>query len=176
VDPASGARAILRVGSVLDDAALAQATASGLPIRLRARVELWRDGFIDDLEATENWTTTLLFEPLERKFVVRPPSGPARRFDDYAAARAAIESEYPLGIAPRRAGRYYYTATLELETLSLSDLDELERWLQGELGAAVSGRRSLGGAMGEGAKRLLIRLLGLPTRRAEARSDRFRIE
>jgi hypothetical protein len=29
--------------------------------------------------------------------------------------------------------------------------------------------------MGEGAKRLLIRLLGLPSRRIEARSERFTI-
>jgi hypothetical protein len=78
--------------------------------------------------------------------------------------------------ASRLSGRYYYTAVLQIETLSLSDLDELERWLQGELGPAVSGRRSLSDAVGEGAKRLLIRLLGLPTRRVEARSDRFRIE
>jgi hypothetical protein len=174
-EPAAGAHAIMRIGEVLRDSTLERATRSGLPIRLRVRVELWRDGFIDDLEATETWTTTLLFEPLEQQYIVRPNQGPARRFSDYRSARAAIEAEYKLGIAPRRSGRYYYTATLELETLSLSDLDELERWLQGELGPAVSGRRSLTDAVGEGAKRLFIRLLGLPSRRIEARSDRFDI-
>jgi hypothetical protein len=80
-----------------------------------------------------------------------------------------------LSSGPTRAGRYYYLAHLEIETLSLSDLEELERWLQGELGPAVGGGRSLTGAVGEGAKRLLIRLLGLPTRRVEARSDRFEV-
>ena len=175
-EPAEGAHAIVRIGDVLGDSALERATRSGLPIRLRVRVELWRDGFIDHLEATETWTTTLLFEPLERQYIVRPHQGPAKRFADYRSARAAIEAEYTLGIAPRRSGRYYYTATLELETLSLSDLDELERWLQGELGPAVSGRRSLADAVGEGAKRLFIRLLGLPSRRIEARSERFRIQ
>jgi len=175
-DTADRARAVLRVGTVLNDEALEEATRSGLPIRVRIRVELWRDGFIDALEATETWTTVLLYEPLERQYVLRPASGSARRFTDYASARAAVESEYPLGVAPRRPGRYYYTATLEIETLSLSDLEELERWLQGELGPAVSGRRSVGGAVGEGAKRLLIRLLGLPSRRVEARSERFRVQ
>jgi hypothetical protein len=170
------ARAVLRVGAVLGDPALEEVTRSGLPIRVRARVELWRDGFIDNLEASETWATVLLFEPLERQYIVRPTQGPASRYTHYADARAAIESEHPLRVAPRRSGRYYYTAVLEIETLSLSDLDELERWLQGELGPAVSGRRSLSDAVGEGAKRLLIRLLGLPTRRVEAKSDRFRVE
>jgi len=170
------ARAVLRVGAVLADPALEEATRSGLPIRIRARVELWRDGLIDNLEASESWSTVLLFEPLERQYIVRPQTGGVKRFNSYAEARASVESEHGMGVAPRRSGRFYYTAVLEIETLSLSDLDELERWLQGELGPAVSGRRSLSDAVGEGAKRLLIRVLGLPTRRVEARSERFRIE
>jgi hypothetical protein len=175
-DPAYNHRAMLRVGRVLEDAALEDATRSGLPIRVKVRVELWRDGLFDDLVATENWTAVILFEPLEKQYIVRPQAGNARRFTTYRAARAAVEGEYPLGIKPSRRGRYYYLATLEIETLSLTDLEELERWLQGELGPAVSGERSLTGAVSEAAKRLLIRLLGLPTRRIEAKSDRFEVQ
>jgi hypothetical protein len=174
-DTTAGGRALLRIGAVLGEERLADAVRSGLPLRLRVRVELWHDGFIDDLESTETWATVLLFEPLERQYIVRPPAGTARRFGAYADARAAIESQYTLALAPQRSGRYYYRATLEIETLSLSDLDELERWLRGELGPAVSGQRSIGTAIGEGAKRLLIRVLGLPSRRVETRSERFRI-
>ncbi|HUF67723.1 MAG TPA: hypothetical protein VMM79_03655 [Longimicrobiales bacterium] len=174
-DSTADRRAVLRIGGVLDDEALENAVASGLPLRIGVRVELWRDGFFDGLEGGEDWATMLLFEPLERHYVVRTATGGASRFRDYAAARAAIEAVYPLALAPRRSGRYYYTATLEIETLSLSDLEELERWLRGELGPAVSGERSIVNAMGEGVKRLLIRLLGLPSRRIEARSERFTI-
>jgi hypothetical protein len=174
-DSAAAGRAVLELGPVLDDDALADAVRSGLPLRIDVRIELWRDGFFDGLEGGEDWAAVLLFEPLERQYVGRPAAGPARRFDDYARARNAIESDYLLALAPRRAGRYYYTATLEIETLSLSDIEELERWLRGELGPAVSGQRSIVNAMGEGAKRLLIRLLGLPSRRIEARSERFTI-
>jgi Domain of unknown function (DUF4390) len=174
-DTASGGRALLRIGSVLGDQQLGDALRSGLPLRVKVRVELWRDGIFDHLESSETWTTVVLFEPLDEQYIVRPPGGQVRRFADYADARAAIESQYPLAIAPRRGGSYYYTATLEIETLSLSDLDELQRWLRGELGPAVSGERSIGSAMGEGAKRLLIRILGLPSRRIEARSQQFRI-
>ena len=41
-------------------------------------------------------------------------------------------------------------------------LEELERWLQGELQPAVSGQRSVPAALGQGAKRLMLRLLDLP--------------
>lgn len=173
-DTAAGGRAVLEIGGVLEDEALEQAVRSGLPLRVNVRVELWRDGFLDDLEASRTWTTVLLFEPLEQQYVMRLETGVARSFTDYTTAREAIEAEYPLALAPRRPGRYYYTATLEIETLSLSDLDELERWLRGELGPAVSGERSIANAVGEGAKRLLIRLLGLPSRRVEAKSEPFR--
>ncbi|MCI0432476.1 MAG: hypothetical protein L0271_02335 [Gemmatimonadetes bacterium] len=166
---------VLRIGSVLDDAALEHATRSGLPVRVNVRVELWRDGFFDDLVTTRVWNAVVLYEPLEEQFIVRLPDRPARRHSTYAGARAAVEGELPLDVRPVRQGRYYYIAMLEIETLSLSDLAELERWLQGELGPAVSGERSLPGAVGEGAKRLLIRLLGLPTRRVEARSEKFEV-
>jgi len=172
-DTLRGGRALLRIGSVLNDAALEEATRSGLPVRLRARVELWRDGFFDDLEATANWSAVLLYEPLDKVFIVRGPDGAAQRYPTYSSARSAIEREVPLTVRPGRGGRYYYLAQLEIETLSLSDLEELERWLQGELGPAVGGDRSVTSAVSEGAKRLLIRLLGLPARRLEARSERF---
>ncbi len=171
----SGHRPLIRVDGLLADETLEEAARSGLPLRVRVRVELWKDGWIDDLVASDSWTSVLLYEPLGREYIVRPNPHPGRplRFPSYAAARRAIEREYLLDMRPTGRGRFYYTATLEVETLSLSDLDELERWLQGELQPAVAGDRSVPGAVGQGAKRLLIRMLGLPARRLEARSDRF---
>lgn len=173
---ASDGRAIVRLGPVLADRQLLDAATSGLPIRLRVRTELWRDGFFDDLVETSRWTAVLVYEPLRRQYYVRPldERGPARTFATYERARSAIEGDLPVRLRPRTAGRYYYTSTLEIETLSVSDLQELERWLQGELQPAVGGEESIPGAIGQGAKRLLIRVLGVPTKRVEARSDRFR--
>ncbi len=170
-------RPLVRLGPVLAAENLEEAARSGVPIRLRVRVELWRDGWTDDLVASEAWTAVLAYDPLAEVFLVRgrSASAPVRRFPSYEAARDAIEGSYPMQIRPSRSGRYYYLGTLEVETLSLSDLEELERWLQGELQPAVSGERSVGGALGAGAKRLMIRLLNLPTRSLEARTDAFRI-
>lgn len=165
----------LRVVDVLDDDALEEAVRSGLPLRMRFRLELWRDGFFDALIAEAEWAAVVAFEPLEGQFLAglldRDGLG---RFPSWAGARTAVERAYPVAMPTPTAGRYYYLGVLEIETLSLSDLDELERWLRGELEPAVQGRRSVGGAVGTGLKRLLIRMLGLPARRFQARSDSFR--
>lgn len=175
VDSAAGNRPILRLGAALDAESLREAIASGIPIRLYVRVELWRDGFFDDLAGSRAFSTVLVYEPLAREYLIRGPGNDDRalRFPTFDAARAAIEGDRLIDLRPTREGTYYYTATVVIETLSLSDLQELERWLQGELQPAVSGDRSIPGALGEGAKRLVIRLLRLPTRRLEARSPRF---
>jgi hypothetical protein len=167
--------AVVRLGPVLAGSELSEAAFAGLPIRLRVRTELWRDGLFDDLQQTATWTAVVVYEPLRERFFVRPldTTGPAR---SYEAARAAVEGELPVRLRPVRTGRYYYTAVLEIETLSVSDLHELERWLQGELQPAVEGDQSIPGAIGQGAKRLLIRVLGVPNRRIDARSPQFRIE
>jgi hypothetical protein len=176
-DTAAGLRPLLRVGAILDNKTLREATASGIPVRVNVRIELWRDGFFDDLAGSRSWNTALLYEPLARRYIVHAVGSdtPPIQFDDYDSARRAVEGERLIDLRPRRTGKYYYTATLVIETLSLSDVQELERWLQGELQPAVSGDRSLPGALGQGVKRLTIRLLRLPTRRLEARSSSFEV-
>lgn len=177
VDAANGYRPVVRVGPVLADDELERAATSGLPLRVRVRVELWKDRIFDQLVDTTSWSTVIVHEPIGEQFFVRslPARRGSRRASTFASARQAVESEYLLNMRPPGQGRYYYTVSLQIETLSLSDLEELERWLQGELQPAVSGQRSVPGAIGQGAKRLMLRILDLPERRYEARTGRFRI-
>lgn len=170
-------RAIVLVGPVLSEAALAEALRSGLPVRMRFRTELWRDEFLDDLVDDDEFIVVLRYEPIERRYEVHDQrrQGAAGYFSSYERMRAGVETRYPIDIRPRSGGRYYYLSTLEVETLALSDLDELQGWLRGELSPAVTGDGSILGAIGNGAKRVFIRVLGLPARRLEARSAPFRI-
>jgi hypothetical protein len=62
---------------------------------------------------------------------------------------------------------------MEVETLSLSDLEELRHWLQGDLGPAMDRNNELGSALGRGLRRILVRALGLPMQRFEARTQVF---
>ena len=176
VDPANQSRPSLRLDGFLEDRKLQEAVESGIPLRVRVRVELWRDRFFDELKQSESWNAVLAYLPLEKQYVLTTRGSPSaeRRLSSYGAARVAVEMTRTFNLRPLSAGRYYYTATIELQTLSLSDLEELERWLQGELKPAVSGERSVPEAIGEGAKRLLIRVLALPTRTVELRTERFR--
>jgi hypothetical protein len=165
------------VGQVLYDSALEEALRSGLPLRIQIRVELWRDRLFDDLVDQIEWTQVLAFEPLEGLFLIaRAGDDAPDRYTSYAAARATLETVYYPRLRPGGPGRYYYLASLEIESLSLSDLEELGQWLRGEVAPAVRGRRSPAAAVGTGLRRLLIRVLDLPARRYQARSEHFRFE
>jgi len=174
-DAAANYRPILHVGAVLGDRELERAALAGVPVRIRVRVELWKDRLFDALVDSTTWSLDLYFEPISEQFFIRSTATPGRvgRYTSFAAARRAVETEFSPRIQPRERGRYYYTALLQIETLSVSDLEELERWLQGELQPAVSGERSVPGAVGQGLKRLLLRALDLPAHRHDARTARF---
>src|SRR5690554_6421648 len=75
-DEEAGHRAVVRAGGVLDDVSLEQAARSGLPVRLRFHVELWRDGFFDELSQQESWSVVLLQDPLDGGFTVRVAGDP----------------------------------------------------------------------------------------------------
>ena len=51
--------------------------------------------------------------------------------------------------------------------------EELRRWLRGEVAPAIGGEGSPERVVGAGMRRLLVRVLGLPTRSYEARSEIF---
>ena len=169
----------LRGSALLADAQLRDLVRNGFPARFSFRVELWSTGgFFNSLEASTTWDVIVRYDPLEKVYeVVRIAGNQAvalGRFADVDAAGDAVGRAVraPLN-APSRS-RYYYAATLDVEVLSLSDLDELERWLRGELRPAVSGRKNPGTALTRGVRTLVVRLLGGTKRHFEAKTPTFK--
>jgi hypothetical protein len=156
------------------------ALRSGLPVRLHYRVEVWRskDGWFDAFTRQAEWDVLVRHEPLLDQYTLLTFVGPARierRYATLDALGAALAFGYQVNVRPTESGRYYYAASLQVSTLSDSDLDELERFLSGDLGRADDGGENFGDALGRGATRFLLRLAGLPSLRLEARSDAFSV-
>jgi Domain of unknown function (DUF4390) len=176
----SGARApVVRSDNLLGDGRWLSTLRSGLPVRLHYRIEVWRsrEGWMDQLTRQVYWDVVLRHEPLLDEYTMLTIFGSRvqeRRYATLDALTAALAFAYQINVSPVQGGNYYYTATLEVSTLSDSDLDELERFLEGDLGDA-RGESGLGDILGRGATRFLLRLAGLPSLRLEERTRRFRI-
>lgn len=158
---------------------LRELLASGFPARLHYTVELWSvGGWVNDLERITEWDVVVRWLAVERVYEVIQIVG-ARPFSlgrfallGDAASAVARPARAPI-VAAATSRRMYYQATLTVETLSLSDLDEVERWLRGELQPAVRGERNPGTVLGRGLKTLASRLLGGERREYVARTGVF---
>lgn len=164
---------------VLADPRLRDLVRNGFPARLRFRVELWRSsGWFDDQVGATEWDVIVRYDAMADAYGVARIMGdrvtPIGRWARWADAEAAAEVATTAPITPRAGGSHYYIARLSVETLSLSDLDELERWLRGELRPAVRGKRSPGTALRRGVRVLAARMLGGERREYEDRSGTFR--
>jgi hypothetical protein len=170
----------VRALRVLSDARLRDLLRNGFPARLHWRVEVWSTrGWFDDLKGAVEWDVIVRYEPLERRYeMVRidAEGNPTSlgRTENFANVEATIERpQQPPILPPRRRDRVYYNVALEVEMLSVSDLDEVERWLRGELRPAVRGQRNPGTAVTRGVRTVVARLLGAEKRHYEERSVRF---
>jgi hypothetical protein len=178
----SGARApIVRAENLIGtNSRWLSALRSGLPVRLHYRVEVWRsrEGWFDNFARQAEWDVLIRHEPLLDQYTLFTFVGAGRQERRYAtldALGAALGFAYQVNVRPTESGRYYYAASLQVSTLSDTDLDELERFLAGDLGREVDTGENLGNALGRGATRFLLQLAGLPSLRLEAQSDRFSV-
>lgn len=165
---------------LLADASMRDLLSNGFPARLHYRLERWVSGrWFDDLKAAFEWDVILKYDVLGKKYqVVRVVNQKSESLGEYTAmtdADNAVEAPYKVGISlPKKGQRGYYNLLLDVEVLSLSDLDEVQRWLRGELKPAVAGKRNPGTAVGRGLRTLVVRLLGGEKRHYEARTGTFR--
>lgn len=172
-DPAPGAQSsaailgpAIRAIDVLAEGQTRELMRNGFPARLHFRMEIWHNGFpFSSLEGSEDWNVIVRFDPLQKRYRAArlrdDTVAVIGDFDQYPALAAALAAPYVVPLIPKRHGNvYFYTASLDVEMLSLNDLDEVERWLNGELGPAVQGKRDAGGVIGRGLRLFFVRLLG----------------
>ena len=170
----------VRSASLITDGAMLDLIRNGFPAHLHYKLERWSTGgFFDDVTAEAEWDAVVRYDALAKVFqvyrVVGKKTTALGNFSDIASAEAALDAPFPAPISlPKRGKKAYYNLVLEVETLSLTELDEVEQWLRGELKPAVRGKKNPGTAVGRGVRTVMVRLLGGEKRRYEARSGTFR--
>jgi hypothetical protein len=178
----SGLRGAPLVKSVhiLGDREIREMLHSGFPARLHYRLELWgAGGFFDDLKRQIEWDVIVRYNPLKRRYTA------ARIEGDHITALGSFDNLDPIEdllshaaqptfVVPDSHDKFYYNLVLDVQMLSVSDLDEVEHWLKGDLGPAVHGEKSPGTALGRGAKTFITKILGGQDKHYEARSKVFR--
>lgn len=166
-------RPLVQSTNLLDDTPWMTALRQGLPVRLRYRVEIWRsrEGWFDALTTQYEWQVVLRHQPLLDQFTLyRLFPGQQVRTFTYATAGAlgaVLASPYSIPLKPPEDGTHYYAASLDVQTLSDSDLDDFNKVIRGEI---VQGG---GGSLAERARRLALQLAGLPKLNLTARTAQF---
>lgn len=166
---------VVRAVAPLAGGVFVAALRDGFPVRFHFTLELRHSVriFPDRLERTAEWDAVVVLDPLTNEYDVIRSGGSEEHFTTESGLERALATPYTVVLVPGGGGQYYYVATLEIESLSLSELDEVERWLRGDVGPALARGGDVGDALGRGVRRLLIRISGLPRRRIETRSPFF---
>jgi hypothetical protein len=165
--------------SILADGSIQDQIRNGLPARLHFRLERWSaDGMFDKMHTHTDWFIVVRYDALAKRYDVFVRDGArvtkSGSFADLSDVEEVLQRGYRPDISlPKKGKRSYYTATLEVETMDVSDLDELQRWLKGELTPAVRGKRNPGTALTRGVKRFLLMAMGAQQRRYDATSPTF---
>ena len=172
--------ALVRTDDLLADPRVAPMLASGFPLRLHYRLQTYRsrEGWFDAFVRQTEWDLVIRHEPLLDQYQVAEVFRNTQRAYRYAGREAlvtglAIPREVRVG--PREAGEYYYVVSLEVSTLSDSDIKELEQFLSGEVAPAATGNEPLGSAFTNAIRRALLSVAGLPNLRIEARTGKFTV-
>ncbi|HSA57560.1 MAG TPA: DUF4390 domain-containing protein [Gemmatimonadaceae bacterium] len=171
----------IRALNVISDRPTRDMIEHGFPARLRFRAELWSSGgWFNSMLGSAEWNMIVSYDALKKQYRLERYENNRLlsqfQLRTFEAAVAAVERAVRAPIRARpHADRQYYLVALEVETMSANDLDELRRWLRGELRPAVRGERNPGTALGRGLRQLFANLLGAERRNLQERSATFRV-
>ena len=164
------------VRGVLTERPFDELLRNGFPARLHLRAEVWAIGrWFDEIVGSEEWDVIVRFDLIDRTYevarVTRDVIVPLGSYARFADARAASELPFTPPLRANARGRKGYIGVqVDVQTVEMSDLDEVQRWLRGEARPVVQGRRNPGTALTRGLRALVTRLLGGEVRHLEART------
>lgn len=172
---------VVSVYHVLDDPQLQELMRNAFAVELHFRLELWRTGgLFNHLESSREWDMLVQYvpDPYHASYhMLRRDGNQTEDFGSIAvldSVQALLGRPYAVPLKPSRPGvTYYYNIVLDVESLNASDLDELERWVHGDLQPVVKGNGNPFSAIRNGLGRLLSRVLGGAQRSFEATSPTF---
>ena len=180
IGPSGTRNPVVRTPGILQDVRWREALQSSFPLRMRFRVEIWRvrTDWFDALERAFEWETVVEYEPLADQYSRTAIwGGSPRQFERLATLQdleRRLEADNRITIAPTGIGEYYFTVTLQIRILTDAEMEDLERFLQGE---PVDRERpnAPGNFIERTTRRLLLRFGGLPYQELEAKSARFQV-
>ena len=171
---------VVTANRMLSSASMRELLLQGFPAQFHFRVELWSvGGWFNEFERGTEYEVYVHYLVLEKVYevvqVVHDRGLPLGKFSKIEDAELAVARPTRVPIAGLASNkRQYYSATLEVEVLQISDLDELNHWLRGELQPAIGGKNNPGTAISHGVRTLVARLLGGETRSYEKKTAVFR--
>lgn len=174
--PAGGTAPAVAVRRVLSERPFDELLRNGFPARLHVRSEVWTIGrWFDEIVGSEEWDVIVRYDLIDHTYevarVTRDVIVALGSYARFADARAASELPFTPPLRANARGRKGYVAVqVDVQTVEMSDLDEVQRWLRGEARPVVQGRRSPGTALTRGLRTLVSRLLGGEVRHLEART------
>lgn len=153
---------------------------AGFPAQFHFVVELWSvGGFFNKREKHAEYDVLVQYVALDKAYQVSLAEADRRpqdlgRFARIEDAELAVARPRRVPIRAATSSRsQYYEVTLTAENLRVSDIDELNAWLSGEVGPAVSGRRNPGTAFTRTLRSFAARVLGGGTREYQKATERF---
>ena len=127
--------------NLLGDSKTRELLRNGFPARVHYRLELWEKGGLggDDRTGFSEWDVLVTFDPTSQLFTVQrhtmtTAGGVNENFGSFsslAAAETQFGRPYRAALHPERSGHFYYNLSVDVQTLTVSDLDALEQWLRG---------------------------------------------
>jgi hypothetical protein len=152
---------------------------SGYTTQLHFRVELWRkSGWIDDPAGADEWDVLVSYDPAAQVYQVLRQHGKEREHVSLVSldsAEALVDDPVKSTLRPSRSGRYFYNASIDIQPLSVSDLDAALDWLRGPGQSAVKGKENVATAFLKGIELVVSRLVGGQLRHFEHPSGIFEV-